>query len=123
MGKLSAERLAELRTSTAKPRAVGRGPEAASTSTSATDEGTNMADLSSASREAAVVSRLRDESEIRAVVARYARGMDRGDHDLVRSCYHADATDAHGDFNGDIESFLAYAAQFVDAMESMTHHT
>jgi hypothetical protein len=81
-----------------------------------------MTDLSEASREA-VLRRLRDESDIRAVVAWYARGMDRGDHDLVRSCYHSDATDAHGDYNGDIDSFLAYAAEFVEAIESMTHHT
>ncbi|MEY3566868.1 MAG: hypothetical protein RLZ19_882, partial [Actinomycetota bacterium] len=37
---------------------------------------------------------------IRDVVYRYARGVDRRDFDLVRSCYHPDATDDHGPFTG-----------------------
>jgi hypothetical protein len=44
------------------------------------------------------VQRLLDEQEIRAVVLRYCRGIDRLDFELVRDCYHADATDHHGTF-------------------------
>lgn len=38
--------------------------------------------------------------EIYEVVARYCRGVDRGDIDLLRSVYHEDATDDHGMFKG-----------------------
>ena len=46
------------------------------------------------------VQRLVDEQEIRQVLARYCRGVDRCDPDLVRSVYHPDATDDHGTFKG-----------------------
>jgi hypothetical protein len=36
------------------------------------------------------------ERDIRGVLARYCRGIDRGDYDLVRD-YHSDAIDEHGD--------------------------
>jgi ketosteroid isomerase-like protein len=65
--------------------------------------------------------RLLDESEIRRVLARYARGCDRNDMDLVRSCYHEDATDAHGHVNGSLEDFIAYSQAYIDKMDSMTH--
>jgi len=67
------------------------------------------------------LQRLLDESEIRAVLARYARGCDRNDMDVVRSCYHPDATDAHGHVNGSLEEFIAYSEKFIDGMESMLH--
>jgi ketosteroid isomerase-like protein len=70
----------------------------------------------------AILRRLLDESEIRAVLARYARGIDHNDADVVRSCYHEDATDAHGHYNGSIDGFLAYSAEWADQIESMTHH-
>jgi ketosteroid isomerase-like protein len=69
----------------------------------------------------AVLRRLLDESEIRAVLARYARGIDHGDMDLVRSCYHHDATDAHGRFNGLVEGFIGSSREFTEKLESMTH--
>jgi hypothetical protein len=64
---------------------------------------------------------MRDESEIRAVLARYARGCDRNDMGLVRSCYHEGATDAHGHVNGSLEEFIAYSEAYISKMESMTH--
>jgi ketosteroid isomerase-like protein len=36
------------------------------------------------------------KDEIRDVLMRYARGVDRGDADLIASCYHPDAVDDHG---------------------------
>jgi ketosteroid isomerase-like protein len=77
---------------------------------------TTQADMTVALR------RLLDETEIRAVLARYARGIDRFDMDLVRSCYHEDATDAHGEYNGGIEGFIDYALSWQNRMESMAHH-
>jgi hypothetical protein len=75
--------------------------------------------------DSAALRRLSDESEIRAVIARYARGMDRADFDLVRSCYHPDGTDAHGEYNGGIDGLLGYAGEFMktQAVESMMHNT
>src|ERR1700722_4049857 len=68
-----------------------------------------------------LVRRLIAESEIRGVIARFARGADRYDLDLIRSCYHPDATDAHGHYNGDVEGFVAYTSQFVTKLAAMTH--
>jgi SnoaL-like domain len=48
------------------------------------------------------VARMLDHHEIREVLLRYCRGIDRRDYDLVRSCYHPDATDDHGDFRGGV---------------------
>jgi ketosteroid isomerase-like protein len=69
----------------------------------------------------AILRRLLDESEIRAVLARYARGIDRMDFDEVRACYHEDATDAHGGYNGDIDGFIGHSLKWADRVESKTH--
>jgi hypothetical protein len=55
----------------------------------------------------AQLARLLDRQEIEATLYRYARGVDRLDWDLVRSAYHPDATDDHGNYKGDIEGFIA----------------
>ena len=39
---------------------------------------------------------LLDERDIREVLLRYCRGVDRCDAELISSCYHADAVDDHG---------------------------
>jgi hypothetical protein len=39
---------------------------------------------------------------------RYTRGVDRVDEELIRSAYHDDATDFHGDVNGSVDEFLAW---------------
>jgi len=39
-------------------------------------------------------------AEITDAITRYCRGVDRGDVDLIRSAYHADATEDHGTFVG-----------------------
>jgi hypothetical protein len=46
------------------------------------------------------IQRLLDEREIRDVLARYCRGVDRADEALVASVYHPDAVDDHGVFRG-----------------------
>jgi hypothetical protein len=51
--------------------------------------------------------------EIADVIYRYARGIDRMDFDLVRSCYHADAYDDHGSMKGTVDEFIAAAASFL----------
>ena len=56
----------------------------------------------------AALRQLLDERDIRAVLLRYCRGIDRMDRELVRSCFHADATDEHGSFSGNVDEFLAW---------------
>lgn len=51
---------------------------------------------------------LLERESIRDVLARYARGIDRMDFELVRSCYHLDAIDDHGMYVGDIDGFIEY---------------
>jgi hypothetical protein len=54
------------------------------------------------------VDQLIAREEIRDVMRRYARGVDRFDLEAVRSCYHPDATDERGPYQGDLDGFIAY---------------
>jgi hypothetical protein len=49
--------------------------------------------------------RLRDHEEIRQLLYRYARGVDRADIDILRSVYAEGGTDQHGPFVGPGEEF------------------
>jgi ketosteroid isomerase-like protein len=62
--------------------------------------------------------RLADEADIAACLARYARGIDRLDRDLVLSVYHPDAVDDHGKFVGTPTEFVEWAF----AMHRRQHH-
>lgn len=64
-----------------------------------------------------------DAAEIRDVHLRYCRGVDRVDLELVRSCYHPDATDDHGAFKGGVAEFLEWLAPALQRYESTTHFT
>jgi hypothetical protein len=59
------------------------------------------------------LQRLLDEREIRNVLLRYCRGVDRIDLDLVRECFHPDARDDHGAFSGDVEALLEWIARLL----------
>ena len=50
---------------------------------------------------------LLDKQEIEEVVLRYCRGIDRRDFELVRSCYHPDARDRHGSFDGTVDEYVS----------------
>src|SRR5579863_3701746 len=71
----------------------------------------------------AKLQQLLDEAEIKRVHIRYCRGIDRMDWDLVRSCYHPDAIDRHGVYNGGVEGFIEWAAQLLPAFECTQHFT
>ncbi len=58
---------------------------------------------------------------IRDLVLRYCRGIDRMDRELVRSCYHPDARDSHGTFEGGREEFLDWVWRVL-ARYTMTMH-
>jgi hypothetical protein len=58
------------------------------------------------------LERLLDKQSIQEVVYAYCRGIDRRDLDVVRDCYHPDATDEHGSFSGGVDAYL----EWVDAL-------
>jgi hypothetical protein len=59
------------------------------------------------------VETLLAKQEIADVIYRYARGIDRLDLDLVRSCYHPDAYDDHGMLKGNVNEFIAGVETFL----------
>jgi len=71
---------------------------------------------------AAKLQRLIDRAEIYDCMCRYVRGVDRGDADLMRSAYHADAYDDHVDYKGDVEGFIKWLdGRFAPFVNSMHH--
>jgi ketosteroid isomerase-like protein len=70
------------------------------------------------------LQRLLDESAIRAVVHRYARGVDRRDFELVRSCYHPDAREDRGPgrYQGDVDGYIEWLRAAVEGYASTSHH-
>jgi hypothetical protein len=61
------------------------------------------------------VQRLLDQQTIVEVLYRRARAGDRADAELAHSCYHTDATERHGEFEG-------HAHEFIDVV-SLTRPT
>ena len=62
-----------------------------------------------------------DREEIRDLMLRYSRGVDRGDWEMVRAVYHPDARDDHGDFVGDVPGFIAFASERVGPLPQCMH--
>ena len=62
-----------------------------------------------------------DDRAIRSLVYRYCRAIDRRQYDLLRSCYHPEATDHHGDFYGGVEDFVAHVKKGLAAYERTLH--
>ena len=60
-------------------------------------------------------------AEITDVLTRYVRGADRSDWDLVRSCYHPDATDDHGLYSGGIDGLMVFLAALAATLRCTTH--
>ncbi len=61
------------------------------------------------------------EAEIRRVLLRYARGVDRLDLDLVRACYHPDATDSHGSFEGGVDELVTWVERVLRRYDATMH--
>jgi SnoaL-like protein len=64
--------------------------------------------------------------DIHDVLARFCRGADRCDAALMQSCFHEDAWDEHGVFNGPASEFAAHAAvtlreRFISCKHYMTN--
>ena len=62
-----------------------------------------------------------DRDEIFRVMQRYARGLDRLDHELARSCYWDDAIEDHGNYVGHPDDFIDWADTTTVAHESTQH--
>lgn len=67
------------------------------------------------------LQRLVDKDEIRDLMARYARGVDRADWAAVRETYHADAYDDHGDYKGGIDGFIEFASSRTGGATQVMH--
>ena len=72
------------------------------------------------------VQELLDKQAVHEVVLRYCRGIDRMDPELVRDCYHPDATDEHGTFVGSRDEFVDWVmgavAKFSVTMHVVANH-
>ena len=62
-----------------------------------------------------------DRQAIADVVLRYCRGIDRLDLELVRDCYHADATDEHGTFTGTRDEYVDWVAGVLTRFTGTMH--
>jgi len=67
------------------------------------------------------LSQLADRLDIQELLYRYARGVDRRDWDLVRSVYHPDAYDDHGNYKGGIDGFIDSLKRRHTAIEQSMH--
>ena len=70
---------------------------------------------------AAALRELLDRRDVEDLVRRYCRGIDRCDLELVRSCYHPDATDTHGSFHGTVDEFLAWVERLLGRYDATMH--
>jgi hypothetical protein len=61
------------------------------------------------------------ERDVKNVVLRYCRGVDRMDLAMVRSCYHDDAQEHHGEFAGGIDGALRWVWDVLGTYESTIH--
>ncbi len=63
------------------------------------------------------------KQEINDVLVKYARGVDRGDLELLKSCYHPDAIEEHGpNFTGLASDYFEGAIDRIRAMGTMCHY-
>ena len=74
------------------------------------------------SNESSQVQMLLDQFAIRDVIARYCRGIDRRDWELVRSTFHPDAVDDHGVYKGGVDGFIDFVSQRHHLVTMSMHH-
>jgi hypothetical protein len=71
--------------------------------------------------DAAAVRALLDREAIRAVLTRYCQGVDRRDEALLRTVFHPDATDSHGE-GGPAWEFAAAYVRRDDGEDVAMHY-
>lgn len=69
----------------------------------------------------AQLAELLAKQEITELLYRYCRGVDRLDMEMVRSCYHPDATDSHGTFQGTVEEYLVWSERLLRRYTGSAH--
>jgi len=63
------------------------------------------------------------KQDILDVLARYARGTDRADEALMRSCYHEDAIEEHANaYSGPAKDYIPDAVKRIRKMGVMAHY-
>ena len=67
------------------------------------------------------VAVLEAREAIRDVMYRYARGADRGDLELFKSCYWPDAVDIHWFWNGNAHEFADYVIPLLREVPNSQH--
>lgn len=68
------------------------------------------------------VQQLLDRQAIEDVLIRYSRAVDRADLDLLRACYHDDATEDHGGvFKGTAQDYIAAIAGILPRAGILNH--
>lgn len=71
---------------------------------------------------AAIVRELKDRQDIYDCLVRYCHGVDKFDRELLRSAYHDDAIDDHGDFVGPVDDFIDWAFNYHQTFQKRTMH-
>jgi hypothetical protein len=75
-----------------------------------------------ADTQASRIERMLARDEIHEVLARYARGVDRADGELLKSCYHPDAIEEHGgNYTGNAFDYVDGAVPRIRLMGAMQH--
>lgn len=69
----------------------------------------------------AALQELLDKEAIREVIYRFCRGNDRRDGEMMKSCFHPDATDDHGLYCGPAQGYFE-ASKERDARVRAIHH-
>ena len=64
---------------------------------------------------------LESRETIRNVLYRYCQAVDRGDLELMKSCYHEDSTDDHSFFSGNGFEFAEYVLPQLEMLEVSVH--
>jgi len=68
------------------------------------------------------LQQLLDRQQIEDVLARYSRAVDRADLELLRGCYHDDATEDHGGvFRGRAQDYVQQIAPVLPRAKILNH--
>lgn len=65
--------------------------------------------------------RLEDRAAIQDLMARYAQAVDRRDWPAVRTTFHADAYDDHGEYKGGVDGFIEWVSRRHEKVVQSMH--
>ena len=67
------------------------------------------------------LEQLWSRAAIEEILFAYARGNDRNDPDLIRSCFWPESTHQHGGFSGSSQDFVTFAAAIIGKLKHCAH--